>query len=78
MKTTKLTIRLSNEDLEFLREYAKRRKTTATAVVLRYLSRLKSAETFRRHEAVEKIAGLLPADLDVKEEYLAGILRKHR
>lgn len=78
MSTTKLTIRLSNEDLEFLKNYAKRRKMTATAVILHYLSRLKSAETSGRHGAVEKITGLLPADLRVEEEYIASVLRKHQ
>lgn len=76
---SKLTVRLPDENLEFVKRYAKAHGITVTEVLDRYLTRLRTAGTEgRHHPKVERLAGLLPADVDSRALYHEHLRDKHR
>jgi hypothetical protein len=76
---TKLTVRLPDENLEFLKRYAKEHDTTVTDVLDRYLTRMRAVETERAHHPkVERLSGLAPCDADARALYHEHLLDKHR
>jgi hypothetical protein len=77
MDTAKLTVRLPKNDLEFAKRYAQAHRMTLTELIDRYLRSLQG-ETGTIHPEVEKISGLIPADVDARAEYRAHILEKYR
>jgi len=77
METMKLTVRLPKRDLEFAKRYAKAHRITVTELIDRYLRSLQNG-TGTVHREVEKISGLIPAEVDVKAEFHEHALRKHR
>lgn len=76
---TKLTVRLPDENLEFVKRYAKEHGVSVTEVLERFLTRLQTAETRRPlHPKVERLSGLVPADVDARALYHEHLLDKHR
>lgn len=74
----KLTVRLPQENLEFVKRYAAEHQLTVTDVLDRYLTRLREgAEGRRIHPEVEKISGLVPSEVDARALYHEHLLRKH-
>ena len=65
----RLTIRLPQRDVEFVKEYARAHGLTVTEVIGRYLKRLRELEQHSPSPALEAISGLVPSGVDVKEEY---------
>ena len=79
MSRAKLTVRLPEENLDFLRRYAAEQGLTVTEVLDRYLSRLRSLSVEHEvHPAIARISGLVPADVDARALYHAHLLDKHR
>lgn len=75
----KLTVRLPEDNLDFVRRYAADRGLTVTEVLDRFLTRLRQSEEARPiHPRVEKISGLIPSDVDVRALYHDYLLEKHR
>jgi hypothetical protein len=74
--TTKLTIRLPREDVDFAKSYAKAHGVSVTEMIDRYLRRLRSAQQSSGAE-VAQITGLVPADVDGVSEYRQHLLDKH-
>ena len=77
METVKLTVRLPKSDLEFAKQYAQAHRITVTELIDRYLRSLRGG-TGAVHPEVEKISGLIPAEVDARAEYREHILAKHR
>lgn len=76
---TKLTVRLPEENLDFLKRYAQENGTTVTEVLDRFLARMREVETERAHHPkVERLSGLAPADADARHLYHERLLDKHR
>lgn len=78
METTKLTVRLPREDVEFAKRYAREHGITVTALIDRYFSRLRTGHWGPIHPEVERISGLVPEDVDAREFYRSHLLEKHR
>ena len=78
MATAKLTVRLPKEEIEFAKQYAQEHRVTVAELFDRYLRRLQDASGAAIHPAVEKISGLVPADVDAREVYLEHLVSKHR
>ncbi len=76
--TTKITIRLPSEDVEFAKAYAKANGLTMTEVIDRYLRRLRALEQHSPSAELEAITGLLPPDLDAEQAYRQHLIDKHR
>ena len=77
VETTKLTIRLPRQDVEFVKNYASAHGLTVTEVIDRYLRRMRELEHYSPSSALEAIIGLVPSDVDAKEEHLSDLKRKH-
>jgi Family of unknown function (DUF6364) len=78
METTKLTVRLPKDDLDFAKRYAREHGLTVTELIDRYLRALQASPRSGIHPEVERISGLVPADMDAEEEYAEHVLGKHR
>jgi Family of unknown function (DUF6364) len=77
METAKLTVRLPKGDLEFAKRYAEAHRITVTELIDRYLRSLQTG-TGAIHREVERIAGLIPPEVDARAEYREHSRRKHR
>jgi len=76
---SKLTVRLPDENLDFLKRYSAEHGLTQTDVLDRFLTRLRQvSETRTIHPEVAKISGLIPADVDARVLYYEHLMEKHR
>jgi hypothetical protein len=67
---TKLTVRLLEENVELVKRYTVEHGLTLTDLLDRYLTHLRRSSAPRRlHPDVEKITGLVPADVDAEALY---------
>ena len=76
-ETVKLTVRLPREDVEFAKNYAREHGITVTEFIDRYLRRMRQMEERPASRALEAITGLVPDEVDAREEYRAHLLEKH-
>lgn len=75
----KLTVRLPEENVKFVKRYAAEHDATVTDVLNRFLTRLRqSRDPSKVHPEVAKISGLAPADVDAVALYHEGLIEKHR
>lgn len=74
----KLTVRLPEENLGYLKAYAAENGLTVTEVVDSYLTRLRHGSEGRAiHPAVEKISGLVPSNVDARGLHVEHLMDKH-
>jgi hypothetical protein len=78
METAKLTVRLPKKDLDFAKKYAQEHRITVTELIDRYLRRLQEGQPAAIHPEVERISGIVPADVDVEALYHEHLVNKHR
>jgi len=76
-ETTKLTIRLPRQDVEFAKAYAKAHNLSVTEVIDRYLRRIRAIEGRAPSMALESITGLVPRDVDAVAEHRRHLMGKH-
>jgi hypothetical protein len=76
-ETTKLTIRLPRQDVDFAKAYAKAHGLTVTEVIDRYLRRMRALEHQEPGAEVAAITGLVPSDVDAEADYRAHLAEKH-
>lgn len=77
-ETTKITIRLPRQDVEFAKAYAKAHGLSMTEVIDRHLRRLRALEQHTPSAELDAITGLLPPDLDAEQAYRDHLSDKHR
>ncbi len=75
--TVKLTIRLPQRDVRFVKDYARAHGLTVTEVIDRYLRRMRELENYSPSPALDEITGLVPSDIDVEDEHRRHQLVKH-
>lgn len=66
--TTKLTVRLPRDQVEFLKAFAAANGLTATEVISRYLRRLAEHRYSELSPEVRGLLGSIPADVDWEAE----------
>jgi hypothetical protein len=76
-ETTKITIRLPRQDVEFAKAYAEAHGLTMTEVIDRHLRQLRALERHSPSAELEAITGLLPSDLDAEQAYRDHLVEKH-
>ena len=76
-ETTKLTIRLPRQNVEFVKAYAEAHGLSVTEVIDRYLRRMRALEDHSPRPELEAITRLVPNDIDVEAEYRRHRLDKH-
>ena len=74
----KVTVRLPQESVLFLKEYARLHGMTVTEVIERSLDRLQHRQKAPIHPDVARFSGLVPEEIDAKSEYADHLLRKHQ
>jgi hypothetical protein len=73
-KTAKLTVRLPQSELDFIRAYVAEHGISLTSLVTSYFQQLQQQATKAPiHPTVKRFSGILPAKLDVRAEF-----RKHQ
>lgn len=77
METTKLTVRLPKDELDFVKQYARDHGVTVTALIDRYFDRLRSLPPMDIHPEVERFSGLVPSDVDGRESHRKHLEAKH-
>ena len=76
---SKLTVRLPDESLEFIKRYAAQHGLTVTEVLSRYLTRLRSSTLSGDvHPKVERVSGIVPTEIDAAALYHDHVVEKHR
>lgn len=76
-ETTKLTIRLPLQDVEFAKSYARAHGFSVTEMIDRYLRRMRALENHSPRPELEAITGLVPGNVDAEAEYRHHQLGKH-
>lgn len=71
------TIHISEKDAETLETYARKHDLTIDEVLHRFVASLRDASSKNIHPDVRAITGLVPSDVDAKEEYGRHQIRKH-
>ena len=79
MTKRKLTVRLAEDNLDFVKRYAADHGITVTDVLDGYLTRLREGgRDLRIHPGVKAITGLVPAEVDARALYHEHLIEKHR
>jgi len=76
METQKLTVRLPVDDIAFLEGYAHLSGISVTEALRRHVYLLREVERLDIHPEVAQLAGLIPADVDARSEYVAHLEEK--
>lgn len=74
--TTKLTIRLPREDVDFAKSFAKAHGVSVTEVIDRYLRLLRTRQQSPSAEVL-RITGMVPAEVDGIAEHRQHQWHKH-
>ena len=81
METQKLTVRLPQDDLRFIKQFALEHNLTVTELIRRHFSQLRQQEAKNISPKLQQITGILPQELDtanLKHEYHEYLLEKHQ
>lgn len=78
METRKLTIRLPEEDIDFAKDYAARHGLTMTQLIDRYLKELQRRPEGRLHPDIVRFSGIIPEQVDARDDYYASLEDKHK
>ncbi len=76
---SKLTVRLPDKSLKFLKQYAAEHGLTVTEVLSRFLTRLQEGTSEEDiHPKVARVSGIVPTKVDAEALYHDHLLEKHR
>ena len=81
METQKLTVRLPQNDLRFIKQFAVDHDLTVTELIRRHFSQLRQQENSTISPKLAQITGILPDSLDtstIRREYHDYLLSKHQ
>ena len=78
MPTRKLTVRLPEEEIEFAKNYASNHGITLTELIDRYFKQLRLPSAGDLHPDILRFSGIIPSDIDSRNDYLNAIEDKHR
>lgn len=78
MNATALTIQLPQPEIAFLKDYAERHQVTVSEVIDYFVKQLRVAEKYSFHPDIERFAGMIPKEVDVRKEYYEYLEEKHR
>lgn len=81
METQKLTVRLPQSDLKFIKQFAVEHNLTVTELIRRHFAQLRQREDNDISPKLQQITGILPNDIDtsdIRQEYHDYLLDKHQ
>jgi hypothetical protein len=65
MPTSRLTVTLPESEIAFLKQYAKRERTTISGLIDKWIRGLKTRADI--HPDIKKFTGIIPGDVDVEK-----------
>lgn len=78
MPTSRLTVDLPVNDIDFLMQYAKRNKTTVSRLMDRWIKNLQAKQKPAIHPDILKFTGIIPGDIDIDKAIMDHVMEKHR
>lgn len=81
METQKLTVRLPQDDLKFLKQFAVDHQLTVTELIRRQLASLRQQSKAEISPLLQQITGILPSSIEIpkaSDEYHDYLLGKHQ
>lgn len=81
METQKLTVRLPQSDLQFIKQFAVEHNLTVTELIRRHFSQLRQRSDNAISPKLQKITGILPDNIepaDARQAYHDYLLDKHQ
>jgi hypothetical protein len=78
MPTRKLTVRLPEDEIEFAKSYASSQGITLTELIDRYFKQLRLSTSGDLHPDILRFSGIIPSDIESRNDYLNAIEEKHR
>jgi hypothetical protein len=76
MPTSRLSVTLPESEINFLKQYAKKEKTTISRLIDRWIKSLKTKTDI--HPDIKKFTGIIPADVDVDKAITDYVMEKHK
>jgi hypothetical protein len=76
MPTSRLSVTLPESEINFLKQYAKKEKTTIPRLIDRWIKTLKAQTDI--HPDIKKYTGRIPADADVDKAITDYVMEKHK
>lgn len=77
MPVESLTIQLPINEIEFLQRYTEKHKITISELINCYARYLQESPKSKFHPDIGKITGIIPENIDIKEEYYKHSIEKH-
>jgi hypothetical protein len=78
MPTTRLVVDLPEPEIAFLKQYAKRKKTTVSELINRWIKGLENKSKPAIHPDIKKFTGIIPGDIDVDKAISDYLVEKHK
>lgn len=78
MPTRKLTVRLPEDEIEFAKTYALSQGITLTELIDRYFKQLRLSPSGGLHPDILRFSGIVPDDVEPRNDYFNAIEEKHR
>lgn len=78
MATSRLTVDLPKSDIDFLKTYARKNKTTVSELIDRWIKTLKPNTRPAIHPDIKKFTGIIPQDADIERAITDHIMEKHK
>ena len=78
MQTMSLTVELPKMDVLFLEEYVKQHQRSMSGLITDLIEQFRAREQYALHREIHEILGIVPADVDAKQEYYDYLEEKYR
>lgn len=78
METMSFTIELPKTEATFLKDYARRHRITISQLMDYLIEQLQQSEEYVLHPDIQKFSGIVPGDVDAKQEYYEYLEEKYR
>lgn len=76
MQASQLTINLPDSEINFLKQYAQKNKTSISQLVDQWIKSLQTKPDI--HPDIAKFAGIIPANIDVDKTITDYLMEKHK
>ncbi|GAK53146.1 hypothetical protein U14_04406 [Candidatus Moduliflexus flocculans] len=78
MQTMSLTVELPKIDVLFLEEYVKQHQLSMSGLISDLIEQFRASEQYVLHPEIHEILGIVPGDVDAKQEYYDYMEKKHQ
>lgn len=76
MGSSRLVLTLPETEINFLKEYAKKEKTTVPKLIDKWIKSLRNQEDI--HPEIKKFTGIIPNNVDIEDAVTEYLMEKHK